>query len=106
LHENGTIDRWSEVLSEAATRLLNDEKRMAEIEDRAAEMASLFFGRYGDSAEKLVNRTVDSWEANELIARIENQVGADLQFIRVNGTLIGGLVGLLLHGAGLLVWGS
>lgn len=106
LHENGTIDRWSEVLSEAATRLLNDEKRMAEIEDRAAEMASRFFGRYGDSAEKLVNRTVDSWEANELIARIENQVGADLQFIRVNGTLIGGLVGLLLHGAGLLVWGS
>mgnify|MGYP000371473327 CR=1 FL=1 len=104
--ENGTIERWSEVIAGAATRLVSDESRMEDLEDRAAKMAARFFGRYGDSAEKLVNRTVDSWEADELIARIENQVGADLQFIRVNGTLIGGFVGLLLHGVGLLVWGS
>ena len=64
-----------------------------------------FARRYGANVEKLINKTVDSWEANELIARIENQVGADLQFIRVNGTLIGGLVGLILHGVGLMIWG-
>ncbi|WP_462380078.1 DUF445 domain-containing protein [Pseudomonas sp. Marseille-QA0892] len=40
---------------------------------------------------------VDQWESRELVEQMEQSVGKDLQFIRINGTLVGGLVGLCLH---------
>jgi uncharacterized membrane-anchored protein YjiN (DUF445 family) len=40
---------------------------------------------------------VRSWDAVETSRRIEGAIGRDLQFIRVNGTLVGGLVGLAIH---------
>ena len=45
----------------------------------------------------LIANTVEGWDPNETADRIELQVGRDLQFIRINGTLVGGLVGLLIH---------
>jgi len=45
----------------------------------------------------LISDTVRSWDAYETSRRIEQAIGRDLQFIRVNGTLVGGLVGLLIH---------
>ncbi len=53
--------------------------------------------RYGDEIVRLVSETVRRWDARTVTGRIEAAVGRDLQFIRVNGTLVGGLVGLLLH---------
>ena len=41
--------------------------------------------------------TVSAWDPDETSRRIELQVGRDLQFIRINGTLVGGMVGLLLY---------
>jgi uncharacterized membrane-anchored protein YjiN (DUF445 family) len=52
---------------------------------------------YGDNIVKLVSETVRGWDAQTITDRVENAVGRDLQFIRVNGTLVGGLVGVLLH---------
>jgi uncharacterized membrane-anchored protein YjiN (DUF445 family) len=52
---------------------------------------------YGDSIVKLVSETVRSWDTAKVTDRIEMAVGRDLQYIRVNGTLVGGLVGLILH---------
>jgi uncharacterized membrane-anchored protein YjiN (DUF445 family) len=45
----------------------------------------------------LISDTVRSWDAHETSQRIEAAIGRDLQFIRVNGTLVGGLVGLAIH---------
>jgi uncharacterized membrane-anchored protein YjiN (DUF445 family) len=53
--------------------------------------------RYGAQIVQLVSETVRRWDARTLTNRLENAVGRDLQFIRVNGTLVGGLVGVLLH---------
>ncbi|MGK2911279.1 MAG: DUF445 domain-containing protein [Sphingobium sp.] len=53
---------------------------------------------YGDSIVKLVSETVRGWDAGTVTSRLENAVGRDLQYIRINGTLVGGLVGLALHG--------
>ena len=53
-------------------------------------------GQFGD-ALKLVSETIRSWDTQTITDRVESAVGRDLQFIRVNGTLVGGLVGLLLH---------
>ena len=50
----------------------------------------------------LVRRVIRSWDADTLSRKFELQVGRDLQYIRINGTLVGGLVGLLLHSVGML----
>lgn len=45
----------------------------------------------------LIAHTVEGWDADETSERIELQVGRDLQYIRINGTVVGGLVGVLIH---------
>jgi len=53
--------------------------------------------RYGTQIVQLVSETVCRWDARTITNRLENAVGRDLQFIRINGTLVGGLVGLTIH---------
>jgi uncharacterized membrane-anchored protein YjiN (DUF445 family) len=52
---------------------------------------------YGGGIVKLVSETVRGWDAQTITGRLENAVGRDLQYIRINGTLVGGLVGLIIH---------
>ena len=52
---------------------------------------------YGDGIVRLVSDTVRGWDAHTITGRIEQAVGRDLQYIRINGTLVGGLVGVTLH---------
>jgi uncharacterized membrane-anchored protein YjiN (DUF445 family) len=52
---------------------------------------------YGDGIVRLVSETVRGWDADTITRRLENAVGRDLQYIRVNGTIVGGLVGLAIH---------
>jgi uncharacterized membrane-anchored protein YjiN (DUF445 family) len=51
---------------------------------------------YGSSIVKLVSETIHGWDAHTVTGRLEAAVGRDLQYIRINGTLVGGLVGLVL----------
>jgi len=53
---------------------------------------------------RLIADVVCSWDAREVSAKIEAQIGRDLQFIRINGTLVGGSAGLALHG--MLSWAA
>jgi uncharacterized membrane-anchored protein YjiN (DUF445 family) len=53
--------------------------------------------RYGAHIVQLVSETVRRWDGQTLTNRLENAVGRDLQFIRINGTLVGGLVGVTIH---------
>jgi uncharacterized membrane-anchored protein YjiN (DUF445 family) len=52
---------------------------------------------YGGSIVSLVSDTIRGWDARTVTERLEAAVGRDLQYIRINGTLVGGLVGLTLH---------
>lgn len=52
---------------------------------------------YGEAALKLVSDTIRGWDAKTITDRLENAVGDDLQYIRINGTLVGGLVGVAIH---------
>jgi len=52
---------------------------------------------YRDSLSSIVSETIEQWDAGATAARIELYIGRDLQFIRVNGTLVGGLVGVALY---------
>lgn len=53
--------------------------------------------RYADRAGELISRTVGQWEGKDLSRKLELEVGKDLQYIRINGTLVGGLVGLVIY---------
>jgi len=48
---------------------------------------------------RLISDTVARWDSRTFTERIESYVGDDLQYVRINGTLIGGLVGLVIHAA-------
>ena len=52
---------------------------------------------YGDGIVRLVSDTVKKWDAGTITERLESAVGKDLQYIRINGTVVGGLVGLVIH---------
>jgi uncharacterized membrane-anchored protein YjiN (DUF445 family) len=57
---------------------------------------------YRDPLSEIVSETIERWDAKVTAERIELHIGRDLQFIRVNGTLVGGLVGVLLY----VGWGA
>ena len=52
---------------------------------------------------ELISTTVGNWQGKELSEKLELEVGKDLQFIRINGTLVGGLVGLLIYSIAQLI---
>jgi uncharacterized membrane-anchored protein YjiN (DUF445 family) len=53
--------------------------------------------RYRGQIGAYIAQRVENWESRELVEQLEQSVGKDLQYIRINGTLVGGLVGLALH---------
>jgi len=62
---------------------------------------------YGDTMRTAIagyiSGTVQEWESDDYVSEIELSIGSDLQFIRMNGTLVGGVIGLLLHAVALLL---
>jgi uncharacterized membrane-anchored protein YjiN (DUF445 family) len=58
---------------------------------------------YGDNIVALVSDTISKWDASTITDRVENAVGSDLQFIRINGTLVGGFAGIVIHAIGLWI---
>ena len=59
--------------------------------------------RYGAEVTTVITHTIERWDGKEAARRIELHVGRDLQFIRINGTIVGGLVGVLIHGASVVI---
>ncbi|MDM8528338.1 DUF445 domain-containing protein [Anaerolineales bacterium HSG24] len=58
---------------------------------------------YGHEVENLIATTIERWDAEQASREIELQVGKDLQFIRINGTIIGGLAGLIIYTASFII---
>ena len=58
-------------------------------------------GRYGDELTAVITQTIERWDGKEAARKIELHVGRDLQFIRINGTVVGGLVGVIIHAVSL-----
>lgn len=80
-----------------AEALLQDGALREAINERLRSWAMLLARARGGDVAAFVARTVQGWDASTVIDRIEAGVGRDLQYIRISGTLIGGLVGLCLH---------
>jgi uncharacterized membrane-anchored protein YjiN (DUF445 family) len=79
-------------------KVLRDDPRMQMQLNRFARRTAVGIAtRYGGQIVRLVSETVRRWDARTVTDRIEGAVGRDLQFIRMNGTLVGGLVGVAIH---------
>ena len=89
--------KFGEALRQLGETLQSDEKLRITINRFARRTAVGVTAGYGDGIVKLVSDTVRGWDAETITGRVENAVGRDLQFIRVNGTVVGGLVGVALH---------
>jgi uncharacterized membrane-anchored protein YjiN (DUF445 family) len=90
-------------LSRFGERLGTDAGLRARLDGYAADLAVFVVDRYGDELTTVITHTIDRWDGKEAARRIELHVGRDLQFIRINGTIVGGLVGVLIHAITLAV---
>lgn len=81
-------------------RLGRDEALQAKLEGWAESAARYVVDHYRDEIGALISETVALWDAQETSDKLELLLGRDLQFIRINGTLVGGLAGLAIHGLG------
>ncbi|MFC2634354.1 MAG: DUF445 family protein, partial [Capnocytophaga granulosa] len=69
----------------------------SQIDTWLQKIAYQFVLRNKQEVGRLISATVAQWEGRQLSEKLELEVGKDLQFIRVNGTLVGGLVGLIIY---------
>jgi uncharacterized membrane-anchored protein YjiN (DUF445 family) len=84
-------------LSAFASAALEDEVLLEKIDGWVIGAVLRVVEQHRGEVGHLIAQTVSSWDPEETSRRIELLVGRDLQFIRINGTLVGGLVGLLLY---------
>ena len=89
--------RFAKLLRETGAQLAADPEMRAEINRGCVMAASRFIAEHKSGASTFIADQVKSWDMDQLINLIEINVGKDLQYIRFNGALIGGLAGLLIH---------
>ncbi|MBO9581227.1 MAG: DUF445 domain-containing protein [Sphingobium sp.] len=94
--------KLGEALRQIGVTLRDDPHLKALVNRFVRRVAAGSAARYGDGIVKLVSETVRGWDAQTVTDRLENAVGRDLQYIRINGTLVGGLVGLAIHAVDVL----
>jgi uncharacterized membrane-anchored protein YjiN (DUF445 family) len=90
-------------LTAFAHRLLEDDDLRKRLDLLAADAAVFVVDRYGAELTTVITHTIERWDGKEAARRIELHVGRDLQFIRINGTIVGGLVGVLIHAVSLVL---
>lgn len=95
--ESGMGEEMRNMLAELGGALQKDARLQHQINRFARRTVVGVATRYGDQIVRLVSETVKRWDARTITDRVEGAVGRDLQFIRINGTLVGGLVGMTLH---------
>ncbi|QJU60778.1 DUF445 domain-containing protein [Sphingomonas sp. AP4-R1] len=95
--------RFGEMLRQTGETLQNDERLRIAVNRFARRATVGIVAAYGDGIVALVSDTIRGWDASTVTARLETAVGRDLQYIRVNGTLVGGLVGLVIYAVSLAI---
>lgn len=87
----------SKNLNEFSQNLKTDENLQNKIDNWVRVTAYKYILKNTHQFGNLISSTVGNWQGKELSEKLELEVGKDLQFIRVNGTLVGGLVGLIIY---------
>ena len=77
--------------------LLEDNELRDKVDNWIVRGAQHLVGQYGVEITSIITETIERWDAEDASRRIELHVGRDLQFIRINGTVVGALAGLLIY---------
>ncbi len=86
-----------------AEHVSGDTALQERLDGYVADLAAFTVERYGQELTEVISHTINRWDGKETAERVELFVGRDLQFIRINGTIVGGLVGLVIHTVAVLV---
>jgi uncharacterized membrane-anchored protein YjiN (DUF445 family) len=78
-------------------RLVEEDPLRGKVDTWVEDAAGYVVRNYSTEITTLITDTVARWDAHETSRKIELQVGRDLQFIRINGTVVGGLAGLVIY---------
>ena len=89
--------RMADGLETLGRQLVRDERLRARLDAWTADTVVSLVERYGPEITSVISGTIQRWDAREASEKIELHVGRDLQFIRLNGTIVGALVGLVIH---------
>jgi uncharacterized membrane-anchored protein YjiN (DUF445 family) len=98
--EYHTIEQALERLGDT---VLTDPVLLARMEQAIVDVTLYLVDRYQDEVGDLISRTVEAWDPQITSERIELAIGRDLQFIRINGTVVGAIAGVLIHALGRLL---
>jgi uncharacterized membrane-anchored protein YjiN (DUF445 family) len=96
--------RLTSGLQTLGARLAADVELQEKIDDWLERTVVYVVDNYKSEVADLIATTVERWDSQDTSRRIELQVGRDLQFIRINGTVVGGIAGLLIHTSGQLLF--
>ncbi|WP_413249662.1 DUF445 domain-containing protein [Sinomonas flava] len=98
--------RFTTAVRDFGARLVEDEELAGKVNAWVADAASYIVATYRSDIAGVIEDTVARWDAEETSQKIELQVGKDLQFIRINGTVVGALAGLLIFAIAHAVFGG
>jgi len=82
--------------------LLDDAALRTRLEGRLEDAVAFVVRTYGAQLSTVISHTIERWDGRQAARRIELHIGRDLQFIRINGTVVGCLAGLAIHAVSLL----
>ena len=89
--------RLADAIAAIGGRLSDDAALAARVNDIVESAARYVATQFSDEIGNIVQSTIARWDGEETAHRLELLLGPDLQFIRINGTVVGGMAGLLLH---------
>ena len=92
--------RIANSLGKLGERLRDEPELQVKIDKWVTRAVSYVIDNYRSEVSKLIESTVARWDGESTSRKMELQVGRDLQFIRINGTIVGGLAGLMIHAIG------
>ncbi|MDN3310076.1 DUF445 domain-containing protein [Microbacterium oryzae] len=97
--------RIREALMETGERLQSDAALRQRVDGWVMDAAGFLVERYRHDIASIITDTVEKWDAEETTEKIELLVGRDLQYIRLNGTVVGALAGLVIFAVAHAVFG-
>jgi uncharacterized membrane-anchored protein YjiN (DUF445 family) len=95
--ESGLRTQVSHQLVTLGASLQDDPELAAKVNRWVSDAVVHVTTAYRDDVTAVISDTVRAWDADETSQRIELHVGRDLQFIRINGFVVGAMVGILIH---------
>ncbi|MBT9605703.1 DUF445 domain-containing protein [Microbacterium sp.] len=98
--------RAAAALADVGRRLQSEESLQRRVDGWVTDAAVFLVERYRHDIASIITDTVERWDAEETTEKIELMVGRDLQYIRLNGTIVGALAGLAIFTVAHLAWGS